>query len=376
MGYVNNILKNLLKRDLVDIGSLFGVQVPPPGRKTELVTSLSGYIEGHPDRWLDSLPERDLRLLYRLVSLPSGQRLELELPPYSSVLEGIGFVHYSSDYDSYRNQVWIDEEFRRMVAPHVVDAIRRGEESGRFELETLLMGMANFYGIIGLKEFVYKCADILVEAGRDIEPIKDVMMRSPFFFIFREGEEIVSPCVTDRERIREDRRKYLGKRRRMAMLTYAQAMDYGGGAPFCVLCEDTPQCGAVKDALREIGYTEEEIRCELHDIWYYSQYVDEEEGADAIFKSVADCRDEISSFGEFEDYLHRIADYANILPKWKLRGHLAEEDSPLWVGLSARKRLASGVAMLELSIPYVAADAPCPCGSGLSYRRCHGKYLN
>ena len=29
-----------------------------------------------------------------------------------------------------------------------------------------------------------------------------------------------------------------------------------------------------------------------------------------------------------------------------------------------------------MAIPHVAADDPCPCGSGLQYRHCHGKFLN
>ncbi|MBP5334003.1 MAG: SEC-C domain-containing protein, partial [Bacteroidales bacterium] len=31
---------------------------------------------------------------------------------------------------------------------------------------------------------------------------------------------------------------------------------------------------------------------------------------------------------------------------------------------------------LGFAIPHVAPDDPCPCGSGLRYCRCHGKFLS
>ena len=31
---------------------------------------------------------------------------------------------------------------------------------------------------------------------------------------------------------------------------------------------------------------------------------------------------------------------------------------------------------LGFAVPHVAPDDPCPCGSGLRYSHCHGKYLS
>ena len=40
------------------------------------------------------------------------------------------------------------------------------------------------------------------------------------------------------------------------------------------------------------------------------------------------------------------------------------------------KELSAQEFPMGFAIPHVAPDDPCPCGSGLRYCRCHGKYLS
>ena len=101
------------------------------------------------------------------------------------------------------------------------------------------------------------------------------------------------------------------------------------------------------------------------------------------------------------------SDYANSLPKWRLFGYSADETGALRVYVDPSEEPAEGephwemphpsisegysdliettpeldalTAMMPpgfpfgMAIPHVAGDDPCPCGSGLKYKNCHGR---
>ena len=67
----------------------------------------------------------------------------------------------------------------------------------------------------------------------------------------------------------------------------------------------------------------------------------------------------------------------------------ADRDAPSWnmpaptVSEGYEKELPEDLLKLipggfpyGMSVPHVAPDDACPCGSGLRYRNCHGKLLN
>ena len=62
--------------------------------------------------------------------------------------------------------------------------------------------------------------------------------------------------------------------------------------------------------------------------------------------------------------------------------HKEEEEYPHWtmpeptISDGYAGELNSDFLPLGFAIPHVAPDDPCPCGSGLRYCRCHGKYLS
>ena len=106
-----------------------------------------------------------------------------------------------------------------------------------------------------------------------------------------------------------------------------------------------------------------------------------------------------------------MSDYADAVPKWCLNGFSAyekgecmcdreawkeleeqpegtpqhpegEDEYPQWTMPEPTVTEGFGLQMLSgqlppgFAIPHVAPDDPCPCGSGLRYRLCHGKYLS
>ena len=96
---------------------------------------------------------------------------------------------------------------------------------------------------------------------------------------------------------------------------------------------------------------------------------------DALFQPLLDsplCQDLDSK--AWENCCQIVCEYADSIPKWCLFGLSAAQ-----TGLC--KAVHQSWETPEIypqgfAIPHVAPDEPCPCGSGLRYCRCHGKYLS
>jgi hypothetical protein len=108
--------------------------------------------------------------------------------------------------------------------------------------------------------------------------------------------------------------------------------------------------------------------------------VSESDTTEAIFSAVTRKQDAIDTFEEYNACMEIVADYANRLPKWLLKGHSAKETNYLKVVLRTEEdtleTLVRKNPLLGLYVHPAPMDSPCPCGSGLSYRFCHGKRLN
>lgn len=100
--------------------------------------------------------ERDLRLLKRLIEAGPGVPLYLDYPDFPSVLETIKLLGSDTSDENFR-EVWIPKEFYDVVAPHIDNVLREGEESGLFEMEQAALGYLCLYGIMTVDEFSTRC---------------------------------------------------------------------------------------------------------------------------------------------------------------------------------------------------------------------------
>ena len=156
---------------------------------------------------------------------------------------------------------------------------------------------------------------------------------------------------------------------------------------------------------RRVGYEGYELVKAEHDTWMESQYTVEQN--DALFQPLMDSPMSPDLDDEsWKACCQIVSDYANSIPKWFLCGYsaavkdlckadwpawrnpapeppaLEEEPYPKWT--MPEPTITAGFASemdtdgypLGFAIPHVAPDDPCPCGSGLRYCRCHGKYLS
>ena len=382
-GYIFKTLGTFQKVDLEDIRHFVGADVPSRARKGEFVERLGAFIVERPEKWLGNMLERDLRLLQTLVEAGPEVPVAVEYPDYPTVLETVGLLGTSVSEEDYK-EVWIPKELYDIVSPHILEAIARGEEDGSFEMERAAFGYLNLYGVMTVDEFYDKMLEYNLWAGRwSMEEFTGRLAASPSFklcMIDIDGENCVSaPGIYEPSKIVSGRKEYpdMGGLRHF---TPEEALEAGSGSPEFVFGLRSEEGKRLVEMLVNLGYSGEEMVFEEHDIWMNSQMVWGDDATEEIFGCVTDRQDDIESFEDYNACMEIVAAYANSLPKWLLCGYSSNEANCLKVVLQSEEDpLMESIRKnpyMSLYVPPVPMDDPCPCGSGLSYRLCHGRNPN
>ncbi|MCR5018329.1 MAG: SEC-C domain-containing protein [Bacteroidales bacterium] len=412
-----SVLKGFQKPMLEDICYLLGSEASYRPRKKDMAEALGEYLHGKPRRWLNCLLERDLRLLKTLVAGGPEKVQFIELGHYHSLLEVSGLVEVTDDEQRFQ-QVTLPREVYDIVAPYVDEAIEKGEKSGRFEFERAALGFLNLYGRVDVQvflDFIQEWCDAGYGPGlkRLLVQVQDSPLIKMCRFTDEYGDYMLSPCVDNLPKLVEDRKSFGFESEQLKKLPVEAAIEAGEGAPFFTLQLETPEGKALVEMLRSIGYEGSELTRIEHEIWLDAQA---EEGGDLIYDSVYAKDEAIRSDSEFMRCLQVIADYANSIPLWRLCGYSAadenmvifflpdefqnpvtpeetESSAPTWnmprptvsegytqaaedqIPENLLKLLPGGFPF-GMAVPPAAPDDPCPCGSGLRYKHCHGKIRN
>ena len=386
------------KAELSDILNFFDQPVEKNARKAGLVEQASLFIGGNPRAWMYMLPESDLMLLRDLVSAGQGEWVELLNPDYPSMLEMLGLI-YIDDRDKDFVYACLEESLYFPVAAIIDHVIAEKRADGSFETEHLALGLLNLYGVVTVEAFVQQAFDMLDDDGNGTEDFLKVaenrivaMQRVSY-----KGEiYLVSPYAYEYEKLIDGWKEYSGKRR-FASFTKEEALYAGCDAPFCAYGHGTPEYNAAWDVLEDLGYDRQDILDCLNEVWVNAQYSMDEACAEAMFSCINDKIDGIDTFEEYRRYINVIAEYANSVPKWLLKGHTSNETDLLKLSIQVdESSFEEELSKMEdtkkgpdfnsgplndfyksiMAVRPVGPDDPCPCGSGLSYRRCHGKILN
>jgi hypothetical protein len=381
--FIFRTLENFRKTELEDISSYFGMNLPRKVLKAEYVKKLGAYIVEEPRGWLVNMLEMDLRLLSRLVELGPEKSLYIDYPDFPTVLEVVGIIASDCSDENFK-RVWLPKEFYDIVAPCVDDVIDMCESTGRFEIDRAALGYLNLYGVIDLDTFFDKMIDYKEWAGwKSADAFSELITESPVMKLCRvdrlDGIFMASPSLFHPEAVLAGRKDHPDIKD-FHKFTPEQAMEAGGGSPFFVFGLGSPEGKKLVEMLGNLGYGEAEIKLECHDIWLNAQMTGSEDTTEAIFSCVSRKQDIIDTFEDYNDCMKVVAAYANSLPKWLLSGYSANETNCLKVVLRTEddplESLVKKNPLLGLFVHPAPMDGPCPCGSNLSYRNCHGRHLS
>jgi len=339
-------------------------------------------------------------MMRKLTEYKSGYIIELGTLEYFSVSEAFDFAFTHNGLGEGRG-VSLNPLLYDLVKKNIVSVINDNETNGRYEAERLLLGYLNLYGIIPVEKFQDLVIDSLLDAHDDVDLVIN-MFHNGLTDIFRydDGMEsyLFSPCIQDIDKLMEYKKSIDFKKNNYQIFSREQAYSAGFGSPYCNFNLETPAGRNLLDILTTLGYETSRIETILHEIWLNSQYTTNEDNAETIFNCISDKQEEIGGFQYYKECVDAIVEYVNNLPKWALNGFSSEEANQLKIVikvldesengdkdffLSAEEKAgvqsASGLSdffKYGMAVKHVAPDDPCPCGSGLSYKFCHGKRLS
>ena len=362
-------------------------------RKQDLVKALESLLTERPAEWLGKLLEGDLRILARLCDAGPDVPVDLIPSDYPMVVEVLHLADFDKSGDPDLVSASVPEAIYRIIAKEIDGVIESKESNGAFDVERLALGALHTYGVIPLTTFV----DYIFGQYDTLEQMRDfatALTACPVLKLYQEEYKgvtyMVSPDVEDLEELMRKRRKlYKGVRTyaRLDMECYAAC---GEGSPFCAYGENLPEGKALRNMLYKVGYEDEELDFAMHSVWINAQYEPDERNLDILMAPITHRDADIETYEEFCDCARIILDYVNSVPKWLLKGHNANETALMQYSMPEGwfqdefEEYASGEISEELmkyfdnanQVRPVYPDDPCPCGSGLSYRLCHGKYVS
>jgi len=200
---INDILNSRTKEEIEATLDYFDALPLRIMRKNELVRTLASYLSA-PKVWLDKLMEQDLRLLQTLCKAGPDNSVDMIPGDYPSVVEVLRFVDASRPgVGEDMQHLSIPAVFYELIAKDIDDVISRKEKDGSFDLEHLILGAVNIYGVVPLRTFV----DCIFEDFDDLGAMRDFaanVARHPVIRLYQEqykGEPyLVSPYVENTPR--------------------------------------------------------------------------------------------------------------------------------------------------------------------------------
>ena len=404
---LHTILDGFQKPELQDLGNILGNDLSPKMRKSQLVDQLDTYLRGEPRRWMSHLMERDVRLLKDLVHAGPDKIQYQDFADYPSLLEVTGLVEYD-DSDENFHKVWISREVYDIVAPDVEKVFRSCEKNGQFEVERIGLGYLNLYGILPTERFIDLMMNWYESAhGTDFRELTRILHTSPLVKMYRYndqwGDYVCSPCIENIDEVfslRESLKQFI-----FPPFSAQEAREAGAGAPYFTIGLKTPEGMRLEQMYRRVGYEGFDLVKAVHDTWMESQFTAQQN--DALLQPLVDsplCPELDKQ--SWEACCEIVMAYANSVPKWVLCGRSAvqaqqclanwtfqepeeeasarepSEEYPQWnmpeptVSEGFGKDLSEDYLPMGFAVPHVAPDDPCPCGSGLRYCHCHGKFFS
>ena len=383
------ILTDMTKGELQEAAAFFGVNLRPSDRKAVMVKRLETAYRTDMLRCLKRLPIYELRNLQLLVAQGKGVKMLIPepLPPFFSYMFGLLEDDYlpenddlNSDWDDLM-RIYFEDEVFDLVAPVIDTAVKEVEDSGRVEYERFLWGCLTIYGYLTVSDFVNLWRSYYPDWDQ-ASVFKFLESYAPFPYLTDEnGGYLMYMDLDLREVIAEQKAKRTFGWE-PARVSLEDIISAGKTTPYNFPYVSHPEGRALVDALKAVGHGGDAGAFRMHQVWLEKQFGSGNNSSfkDLIQRILNDVR--VDSFEAVQKLVGAITDYSNAIPAWVFRGRssndLMKEERPFLKPLPSGPKTTLTSLQETLpgfgSVPRVGRNDPCPCGSGLKYKNCHGRW--
>ena len=373
--FIYQSLMSRTKIQLRILGDMLGCELKSSLRKSEMATGLADYIINCSDVWLRNLPQRELDLLEIMVKMEKGSEHRTFLQPYGTVMETFGFITEETTDDS--SIFSIVPELYDSIKEHLPMALSFRTANNYMEFEALLMGILNIYGLVEHKKVVEIFSSIY-----DFESNPQLAVQSMRFlyesFLMKMDTVRKNGLIYHRTMIRNGNLDEVIPEResRVEIKDYRQFskeefMAAGFDPLYPFVGKDSPTGKKLTAFMKKVGMGEEERNVIGTLVWLNAQ----ESGTKGPLGAIHLFDGLLKGFDQVQEMMGVVQEYMNNVPKWIFKGYSSHEVFEKYEKPNLRplpeKMPPAGFGM---GVPRVERNDPCPCGSGLKYKNCHGKY--
>ena len=369
------------KAEILEIAQFFGIQMPSSLKKAAMADRLMMAIRIDTLRCLERFPLYELEILQELISKGKGGDLLAHAPVPILFSMQFGFVVDCYEPDEYPEgrwdemmQIYLEEEAYDLFAPLIDIAVSEVQNSGRLEYEQFLWGCLTIYGNISIEEIrgIWRTC----YPDRDDKGLLDFIESYASFpyLLDKDSGHLLYPDLDYLGLYAEQRVRGTSDEKLM-MHSLDDILSAGKTTPYNFPFASHREGRALIDALKADGYGNDYILI-MHWLWLEIQTSEgDEEGFKTLVKQILQNM-KAGSEKKARALARTIESYSNSIPVWAFRGRSSMDmmcDSPALRVNEAMSMFFEHQMTGLYRAAVIGPEDPCPCGSGLKYKNCHGK---
>ena len=418
------IVQKLQRKDLVRFASNLGVDFEEKWNTSKIQEAYAEHVLSHPKELLLMLPKTDLDIIKKAkddVANDGVDRVNDHLTPIM-VMYGLATME-SLDEDFVT--IFIAEDLHKVWVPLIDGALGDKHNQQRMSIELVIEGLANILGVVNQKEIrTYLKLVTQNDSDEDMVKVLDIVRQYSLLLDSMEWAEKLETAENEDVQFIsryawENKEKMIhfidkhSKKINTVRKFSLEELTKASGLLFPFI--PNPMTDDFMNFLtKQIGLGKANALLLCFNLWYfktrYGEYSEDDMPMELHFLSYAlAARKEEITDSLAEEGMQRFADFVNNLPLWHLKGFTATDypseafeltlttKEPLGPMLRKLKKEAclmtdilngktpltdipqpstvspSPVADNPWANQKIGRNDPCPCGSGLKYKKCHGK---
>ena len=417
---LHNIVQKLKRNELIRYATNLGVEIDEKSDMSKLRKAYTEFVLSHPKNLLMMLPKSDLDIIRKAKNIKAGKGVKRVDDHLIPIMVMYGLADIDTPQEDYI-VVTIAEDLQPLLIQHIDWALESEQNQHRMSVEIITEGLANIFGIVTQEE-IRKYLKQVMQNDNDEDAMKVFQIVRHYSLLLDSME-----YAEDLENAKEEDIRFVSRygwedKRKMAHFI-AQHSKNIDSVPVFSLEELAKSSGVLFPFIPnlkknefmhyltdQIGFDELNAYIVCFNLWYYKihygEYSLDDMPMEVYFLSrvLAEIDQDLTD-RQAEEGIQRLADFVDNLPLWHLRGFTAADypseafvskistKEPLGSMLRKVKREASQFRGVLNEKPYlsdqtkpsmddnpwagqkIGRNDPCPCGSGLKYKKCHGKNL-
>lgn len=375
---IKDALSDMTKVGLDRLRKFSGYKIKSNLKKAGLVDALEAALKADPVTFLNKLPIFDLILLRSACRTPQDSVAAFDALVDMNYIELFNIVNYDFDDGKGEEYIWGNEEFSNLFSPFIDDVIDDMDRKGRTLIDYFVWGMLSLYGCPTLEDFMRVIKKEFGKKEEDWWPIwMQVIKYAPAMDLMDGDGFMVNPSMGEVDKVMEDMRERGFDRKPQKEYSFKEIVDIGATGPHFVFGQGTKEYQNAMAALKRCGLDESKAKSKLSIAWFMVQNAMIDNRPTEIIKEMIGTPT-LSSVDELNAIIQPLMEYMNRLPRWMLGGR-APKDIPVpkeALGQIAAMGAVFGQMHNMMGYQGVGRNDPCPCGSGLKYKNCHGKSVS